>query len=140
MQTGRFMIKVTVILTHISFLQCEALMTMRTGCRNKSLFLQMPGTRGDGRYMIRLFQCMIRKIARELLNTAFQSWMKTVIRKPASAKGRARNICGRRLRYRLTIGMTGLRQESGVPRGRSTATGILTRIIRLITEATRDRD
>ena len=100
----------------------------------------MRGMKKAGQCLIRFCRFMIRVIGRTLPGTEFQSWMKMEIKKPESEKEKGQNIFGRKSISQPTTGMTEPMRNSGEHPGRSTATGILSRINGLITVPMNVRD
>ena len=103
---------------------------MNTGSKKQNPFLRMRGMKTAGQCLIRLCHFMIRVIGRTLPGTGFRSWMKMEIRKPESEKAKGQNTFGRRSIFRPTTGITEPMRNGGERPGRSTATGILSRIRR----------
>ena len=114
-------------------------MNMRNGCRNKRLFSQTEEMKKAGRYTTRPNPLMIPKGKKKLPNTAFHNWTKTVSKKSESVRGKVRNIFGRRSQFLRTIGTITARLRSGDHLGRNTATDILQKTSRSITEAIHGR-
>ena len=113
---------------------------MNTGSKKQNPFLRMRGMKTAGQCLIRLCHYMIRVIGRTLPGTGFRSWMKMEIRKPESEKAKGQNTFGRRSIFRPTTGITEPMRNGGERPGRSTATGILSRINGLITAPMNVRD
>ena len=112
---------------------------MRSGCKNRRLFLQTAEMKKAGRYMTRPNHLTIPKGKRKLPSTASRNWTKTASKKSESARERERNISGRRSRFPRTTGTITARLRSGDHLGQNTVTGILQKTSRLITEAMHGR-
>ena len=112
---------------------------MRNGSRNKRLFLPTGEMKRAGRYMIRQNPLTIPNVKKKHPSTASRNWTKTASKKSESVRGKVRNTFGRRSRFLRTIGMITARLRSGEHLGRNTATGILQKTSRSITEAMHDR-
>ena len=114
-------------------------MNMRNGSRNKRLFSPTGEMKRAGRYMIRLNPLTIPNAKRKPLNSVSPNWTKTASKKSESVKARVRNIFGKRSRFPRTIGTITARLKSGDHLGQNTATGILQKTNRSITEAMHGR-
>ena len=93
-----------------------------------------------GRYTTQQNPLTIPKGKKKLPSTASHNWTKTASKKSESVKARERNISGRRLQYRRTIGTITARLRSGEHLGQNTVTGILQKTSRSITEAMHGRE
>lgn len=112
---------------------------MRSGCRNRRLFLQMAEMKKAGRYMTLQNLPTIPKGKKKLPSTASLNWTKTASKKSESVRAREQNISGRRSQFLRTIGTITARQKSGEHLGRNTVTVILQKTSRSITEAMHGR-
>ena len=112
---------------------------MRSGCRNRRLFLQMAEMKKAGRYMTLQNLPTIPKGKKKLPSTASLNWTKTASKKSESVRARERNISGRRSQFPRTTGTITARLRSGDHLGRNTVTGILQKTSRSITEAMHGR-
>ena len=92
-----------------------------------------------GRYMTLRNLPTILKGKKKLLSTASHNWTKTASKKSEFAKARVRNTFGRRSRFLRTTGTITARLRSGDHLGLNTATGILQKTNRSITEAMHGR-
>ena len=107
---------------------------MRSGCRNRRLFLQMAEMKKAGRYMTLQNLPTIPKGKKKLPSTASLNWTKTASKKSESVRARERNISGRRSQSQRTTGTITARLRSGEHLGQNTVTGILQKTSRSITE------
>ena len=114
-------------------------MNMRNGFRNKRLFSPTEEMKKAGRYTTRPNLLTTPNEKKKLPNTASLNWTKTASKKSESVKARVRNTFGRRSRFPRTIGTITARLKSGEPLGRNTATDILQKTNRSITEAMHGR-
>ena len=112
---------------------------MRSGCKNKRLFLQTAEMKKVGRYLIRQNLPTIPKGKKKLPSTGSPNWTKTASKKSESVRARERNISGRRSQFPRTTGTITARLRSGDPHGQNTVTGILQKTSRSITEAMHGR-
>lgn len=112
---------------------------MRSGCKNKRLFLQTAEMKKAGRYLIRQNLPTIPKGKKKLPSTASHNWTKTGSKKSESVRARERNIFGRRSRFPRTTGTITAKLRSGDPHGQNTVTGISIKTSRSITEAMHGR-
>ena len=114
-------------------------MSMSSGCRNRRLFSQTAEMKKAGRYMTLQNLPTIPKGKKRLPSTASLNWTKTASKKSESVRAKERNIYGRRLQFLRTTGTITARLRSGEHLGRNTATGILQKTSRSITEVTHGR-
>ena len=112
---------------------------MRSGCRNRRLFLQMAEMKKAGRYMILQNLLTIPNVKKKLPSTAYLNWTKTASKKSEFVRARERNISGRRSQSPRTTGTITARLRFGDHLGRNTVTGILQKTSRSITEAMHGR-
>ena len=114
-------------------------MSMSSGSRSRRRFSQTEEMKRAGRYMTLQNLPTIPKEKKKLPSTAFLNWTKTASKKSESVRARERNIYGRRSQFPRTTGTITARLRSGELLGRNTATGILQKTNRSITEVMHGR-
>lgn len=114
-------------------------MNMNSGFRNRRQSSPTAEMKKAGRYMTRQNPLTIPNVKKKLPSTAFLNWTKTASKKSESVKVKERNISGRRSQFPRTTGTITARLKSGERLGRNTATDILQKTSRSITEAMHGR-
>ena len=114
-------------------------MNMSSGSRSRRLSSPTGEMKKAGRYMTLQNLPTIPKGKKKLPSTASLNWTKTASKKSESVRGKVRNIFGRRSQFLRTIGTITARLRSGDHLGRNTATDILQKTSRSITEAIHGR-